>query len=78
MASAAALIGAVVTLRMSEQVRLAVEDNGYGFEMSAVPADHFGLKIMRERADSIGAQISIYSELNEGTQISATWQEKQQ
>jgi signal transduction histidine kinase len=68
---------AIVTLRMGEPVRLSVEDNGYGFDMSAVPPDHFGLKIMRERADSIGAQISIYSEINEGTQISAIWQEDQ-
>ena len=67
---------AIVTLRMGEQVRLVVADNGFGFEMSQVPADHFGLKIMRERADSIGAAFSIHSEPNEGTQISVTWQEK--
>ena len=67
----------VVTLRMGEQVRLVVADNGSGFDTSSVLLDHFGLQIMRERADSIGAQFSIYSEVDEGTQISVTWQEKQ-
>jgi PAS domain S-box-containing protein len=66
---------AIVTLRMDDEVRLVIEDNGNGFDISLVPPDHFGLQIMRERADAIGAQFSIYSELSEGTQISVTWQE---
>jgi signal transduction histidine kinase len=60
---------------MDDEVRLVIEDNGNGFDISLVPPDHFGLQIMRERADAIGAQFSIYSELSEGTQISVTWQE---
>jgi len=67
----------VVTLRMDEQVRLVIADNGNGFDMHAVTPDHFGLKIMRERAEAIAAQFSIYSEINEGTQVSVTWQENQ-
>ncbi len=69
---------AIVTLRLDDPVRLVVADNGFGFDMSAVPPDHFGLQIMRERADLIGATISIYGEPNEGTQISVTWQAKEQ
>lgn len=67
---------AVVTLRLGETVRLTVADNGKGFESSTVTADHLGLKIMRERAEAIGAKINIYSEPDEGTQISVVWQER--
>jgi signal transduction histidine kinase len=61
---------AVVTLRMGDTVRLTIADNGTGFDLSTVTADHLGVKIMRERADAIGAKLSIYSEPGEGTQIS--------
>jgi signal transduction histidine kinase len=69
---------AVVTLRLGEfargePVRLTVADNGVGFDPSTVTADHLGLQIMRERAESIGAKFSIYSEPGEGTQISVIW-----
>jgi signal transduction histidine kinase len=63
----------VVTLRMGDTVRLTVADNGSGFDPSTVTADHLGVKIMRERADAIGAKLSIYSEPGEGTQISVVW-----
>jgi signal transduction histidine kinase/ligand-binding sensor domain-containing protein len=64
----------VVTLRMAGQVRLTVADNGSGFGPDGITADHLGLKIMRERAESAGAKLSIYSEPGEGTQISVFWE----
>jgi two-component system nitrate/nitrite sensor histidine kinase NarX len=64
---------AVVTLRMGETVRLTVADDGGGFDPGAITADHLGLHIMRERADAIGAQLSVYSEPGEGTQVSVLW-----
>jgi PAS domain S-box-containing protein len=68
---------AVVTLRCSEETtRLTVADNGIGFDPSTVTADHLGLKIMRERAEAIGAKLSLYSESGEGTQISAVLESK--
>ena len=66
---------AIVTLRCSDEtVRLTVADNGMGFDPTAVTADHLGLKIMRERAEAIGAKLTIYSEPDEETQISVNWQ----
>ena len=65
---------AVVTLRMGETVRLTIADNGIGFDPAAVSAGHLGLKIMRERAEAIGAKFSLYSEPGEGTRISVVWQ----
>ena len=65
---------AVLSLRLGDAVRLTVADNGAGFDPAAVTADHLGLKIMRERAEAMGAQLRIYSEPGEGTQISVIWQ----
>jgi PAS domain S-box-containing protein len=69
---------AVVTLRQGETVRLTVADNGAGFDPGAVTADHLGLKIMRERAEAIGARLSIYSEPGDGTQVSVVWEVKRE
>lgn len=65
---------AIVALRLGDAVRLSVADNGSGFDPSTVTADHLGLKIMRERAEAVGANFSLYSEPGEGAQISVVWQ----
>jgi signal transduction histidine kinase len=65
----------IVTLRLNGSTHLSIEDNGCGFDPARVPPDHLGLKIMCERANAIGAKISVYSEPGEGTQISVTWKE---
>jgi signal transduction histidine kinase len=49
--------------------------NGVGFDPASVPPNHLGTKIMRERAEAIGAKYSLYSEPDEGTQISVTWED---
>ena len=67
---------AVVTLRLGGTVRLTVADNGAGFDPGTVTADHLGLKIMRERAEAIGAKFSVYSEPGDGTQMSVVWEVK--
>jgi signal transduction histidine kinase len=66
---------AVVTLRLNEAPCLSVADNGCGFDPAAVPPDRLGLEIMRERAEAIGARLSISSEPGEGTQISVSWKD---
>jgi PAS domain S-box-containing protein len=64
---------AMISLRLGETVRLTVADNGVGFDPGAITADHLGLRIMRERAEAIGARFSVYSEPGEGTQVSVVW-----
>jgi PAS domain S-box-containing protein len=66
----------IVTLRLDDVVRLSIADNGVGFDPAGVPPDHLGTKIMRERAEAVGAKYSLYSEPGEGTQVSVTWEEK--
>jgi two-component system, sensor histidine kinase and response regulator len=64
----------LIELRTTEgTMRLCVQDDGTGFDLSATFAGHFGLAIMRERAESIGAMLTIDSAPGEGTSIVCTW-----
>lgn len=66
-----------INLRLADTVRLSIMDNGLGFDPQAIPADHFGVKIMHERAEAVGAKLMIYSEPGEGTQITVIWPDKE-
>jgi signal transduction histidine kinase len=66
-------IQASVTLQLGETVYLAIVDDGIGVDLGLVTADHLGLKIMRERAEAIGAKLNIESLPNCGTRISVSW-----
>lgn len=57
----------------AEQVRLCVYDDGQGFDLKAVTPEHMGLAIMRERAESIGATLTIESTVNAGTSVTLLW-----
>lgn len=54
-----------------DYVRLVVEDNGIGFDARVTKADHFGLIIMRERAEDVGGLVHVDSALGEGTIVAA-------
>lgn len=66
---------AMVQLTFNEgQVTLAVEDDGAGFAVPESPAEmsatgHFGLLSIQERAELIGAHISVQSALGAGTKV---------
>ena len=69
---------ASVSLRCQPgRVELRVSDDGRGLDLATVPSGHLGLGIMNERADSIGATLSIASKPGEGTQISVVWRESE-
>jgi signal transduction histidine kinase len=55
----------------SGAVRLELRDNGDGFVVDAVNGEGFGLIGMKERAEQIGATLTILSETGAGTQIVA-------
>jgi PAS domain S-box-containing protein len=55
------------------QIVLAVADDGHGFEQRGPGPDKLGLEIMRERAETIGAELSIESQLDEGTRVTLIW-----
>lgn len=53
-------------------LKLKISDNGQGFsprEASQRRNGNFGLSSMKERAQEIGAELKIYSEIGKGTQI---------
>lgn len=50
-------------------VRLKISDNGRGFDPRAVTSEHFGVGIMRERAEAIGAELRVESRPGAGTDI---------
>jgi signal transduction histidine kinase len=52
---------------------LEIRDDGRGFDPESVAADHFGVQIMRERCESIGAEYSLTSLPQAGTSIQVKW-----
>jgi PAS domain S-box-containing protein len=60
--------------RRENQVCLQVWDNGRGFDPQKNEKKGLGLGIMRERAETIGANLEITSQPKEGTQVSVCWQ----
>jgi signal transduction histidine kinase/ligand-binding sensor domain-containing protein len=58
-----------------KEVELRIHDDGRGFDPSDLAPDRLGLSIMRERAENIGADLQIWSELGQGTKIGVLWQE---
>lgn len=58
------------------QCILQVKDNGVGFELGSVfVGSGFGLLGMKERAEQIGAQLTIQSAPNQGTKVIVAVQE---
>ncbi|HET9587599.1 MAG TPA: ATP-binding protein, partial [Anaerolineales bacterium] len=67
-----------------DEIDIRLEDDGVGFdsEISLRQNDmlakkHFGLAGMHERANLIGAEISIHSRPSQGTTIRVTWKSKE-
>jgi PAS domain S-box-containing protein len=56
-------------------VRFEVHDNGIGFDTSTNKPTSLGMRIMRERAEAIGADFHISSTPGAGTCIEVTWTE---
>jgi PAS domain S-box-containing protein len=56
-------------------VRFVVCDNGIGFDTSTVKPTSLGMRIMRERAEAIGADFQISSTPGSGTCVEVNWNE---
>jgi two-component system nitrate/nitrite sensor histidine kinase NarX len=63
-----------VTLRTTPEDReLRIRDDGRGFDPAALRPGHFGLDMMRERADEVGATLGISSVPGTGTEVVVRW-----
>ena len=67
-----------VSFRFQEEdsaLTMEIRDNGVGFDpQNQVSASRYGLKGMRERATSIGADLYVLSHPGEGTTIRLIWE----
>lgn len=52
---------------------MAVVDDGRGFDLAAIRPESMGLRIMRERADEIGASVALESSPGVGTHVTVSW-----
>lgn len=63
----------VTLCRQDRAIILTVKDNGHGFDPSSVPAangrPHYGQQDMRERAELLGALLTVTSEVGGGSRI---------
>ncbi len=51
------------------QLRLSIQDDGAGFDVQAASSAGMGLRVMQYRACSVGANLTISSQLTQGTEI---------
>ncbi len=59
------------------KVHMEIEDNGVGFDPAAIKPTSLGMRIMRERAESIHAYLNIASQPGQGTKVSVDWDENE-
>ena len=55
------------------RVTLSISDDGRGFDSVQVPPGRFGMGIMRERAEAVGARLEIESQVDHGTRVTVMW-----
>ena len=70
----AAASAVVIHLNQNENVtEVIIRDNGQGFDPEQTASGHYGLSMMRERAEGVGAQLSITSQPGHGTELTIRW-----
>jgi PAS domain S-box-containing protein len=62
--------------RVGGEMEMHVRDNGCGFVASeSAPSGHYGLGMMRERAEAVNAKLTVSGRPGHGTEITLRWQE---
>jgi len=54
---------------------IRIHDDGRGFDPGRAVSGHYGLSMMRERAEAVGAVLSIMSEPGRGTELVIHWED---
>jgi signal transduction histidine kinase len=57
----------------TNHVHMEIMDNGIGFDPTTVKPTSLGLRIMRERAETIHAELQVVSLQGQGTTVSLDW-----
>jgi PAS domain S-box-containing protein len=65
-----------ISLKHSERtIELIIRDDGQGFDTGRSVSGHYGLSMMQERAEAVGAHLSVASQLGQGTELTIRWAE---
>jgi len=56
-------------------IELSIRDDGQGFDPERTISGHYGLSMMQERAEGVGARLSIMSQPDQGTELIIRWKE---
>ena len=56
------------------EMRLRICDNGKGFDQKQIVSGHYGLQMMQERSDAVGAQLTVISQPGQGTELTLSWE----
>jgi PAS domain S-box-containing protein len=68
-----------INLKQEEKaIELMVRDDGQGFDPEQTSSGHYGLPMMQERAEEVGAMLSITSQPGHGTELIIRWQDVEQ
>ncbi len=71
--SSLAVAGALQEILVSS-VEMHIHDNGRGFDpRQPTTSGHYGLDMMRERAEAVGAQLTVTSRPGHGTDVTLRW-----
>ncbi len=54
-------------------IELNIRDDGKGFDTEKTVSGHYGMGMMRERAEAVGAQLTITSQPGHGTELTLQW-----
>ncbi|MBI5352725.1 MAG: PAS domain S-box protein [Chloroflexi bacterium] len=63
-----------IELKQEEEViEMHIQDNGLGFDPTKTLSGHYGLGMMRERAEAADASLTITSQPGRGTELTIRW-----
>ncbi len=54
-------------------IEMRIRDNGKGFDTQKTFSGHYGLGMMQERAEAVGALLTISSQPGQGTELTICW-----
>ena len=54
-------------------IEMRIRDDGQGFDPQKIPSGHYGLGMMYERAEAVGALLTVTSQPGHGTELTIRW-----
>ena len=62
----------------SRNLEIHIRDDGQGFDpVNLRPSGHYGLEMMRERSEMVGANLKITSQPGKGTEVAIYWKNQE-